>query len=203
MFKEYKSNCSDSEKVILSKFIEENRALLSNPLIESFLGNGEHLALLIQNLYNPNNQNEQALNEAFRDYYTGVKIINYISKTLYWEGINFDKQQRRKNIRYPLILDGTITDEGPINLESDKKSVEHQVIENEKSPIIERLENLTLKKAFLSLTKRQKEVLQSVYGDNQSLTETASCLNITQQGASKIHKLAIERLRKEFKRIEG
>lgn len=166
MFKEYKSNCSDSEKVILSKFIEENRALLSNPLIESFLGNGEHLALLIQNLYNPNNQNEQALNEAFRDYYTGVKIINYISKTLYWEGINFDKQQRRKNIRYPLILDGTITDEGPINLESDKKSVEHQVIENEKSPIIERLENLTLKKAFLSLTKRQKEVLQSVYGDN-------------------------------------
>lgn len=187
------------EQPDIYKFSKKHSNSLNNPLIQSFLKDVGHFTLLVKSLYNPTRENKESLDQAFQEYYTGVKVINYLSKTLYWEAINFDKQMRAKNLRFPLVLDGTSNEEVSLPLiEMKEKSVENLVIENQSLPLIDRLENPKLSRNFVKLTDRQKEVLQHIYGSAKSITETASELNITQQGVSKIHKSAIKRLRKDM-----
>ncbi|QAS54847.1 sigma-70 family RNA polymerase sigma factor [Halobacillus litoralis] len=199
MFKEYNNYFSIEDQRLLLQFIKGHQELLENPLVISFLEKRENLTLLVQHLRSPSKQNKQALDEAFREYYTGVKILNYLSKTLYWEAVNFDKKKRKENIRFPLVVDGAASEEDSgyeESLVSEEESVENQIIESSRSFLIDRIGDIRLKTAFSSLTQRQKQLLEGVYGDNLTITETADKLGITQQGASKIHKLAIERLKK-------
>ncbi|GAA0439501.1 MULTISPECIES: sigma-70 family RNA polymerase sigma factor [Virgibacillus] len=177
---------------------------LQNPLIQSFLDNNDHLSILNQYISNPTQENKDSLDRAFQEFYTKVKMINYFSKTLYWEAINFDKKIRSSKSRFMPILDGTTSEDNIIpKHRSNEKNVEEQVIESYDLPLVERIENPSLRKGIEKLTNRQKEVLQHIYGYKNSTNETASELKITQQGVSKIHKSAIARLRKEMFKEKG
>ncbi|SDC60647.1 RNA polymerase sigma factor, sigma-70 family [Pelagirhabdus alkalitolerans] len=187
-----------SEKQSLEKFSEENPKFYRSKLVRSFLKQYEHQAMFIDALCYPSEENRQKLDEAFRDFYTGVKIVSYLSKTIYWESVNFDKKQRYRNKISPLVLnDSSNLNEVNVleKIKSTDKSIEEKIIEEKTLAIEEKIEDPKLKIAFLSLTMRQKEVLQSIYGNGENITDTAYQLDISQQAVSKIHKSALKRLK--------
>ncbi|WP_160890324.1 sigma-70 family RNA polymerase sigma factor [Halobacillus litoralis] len=201
MFKEYTDKLSKFEKLLFLQFQKDHEKLIKNPLVKKFLEQEEHFNLLIQNLKDPSDENRNMLDSSFREYYTGVKVINYLSKTIHWGAVNFDKKQRREKNRFPLVMDGTVDDDESSLVEgipSSEPLVDIQVIENVHNSLENKIENERLKIAFSKLTERQKKVLEFVYGNNLTLTKTAHELGITQQGASKIQKKALERLRREM-----
>ncbi|WP_147802595.1 sigma-70 family RNA polymerase sigma factor [Alkalicoccus halolimnae] len=186
-----KKHLSLHEKKQLEAFEQAHPLLFQNPLIRSFFKNKEHVYLLIQYVTHSTEQSMQALDEAFRDYYTGVKLVHYLSQTLHWKAVHYDKRLRKEAERFPLT-----EEEALMTREQPYTKAELPWLEELKTPLTEKLGDEQILRAFSQLTQRQKQVLQLVYGEGHTLTETGCLLGITQQGASKIHYAALCRLRK-------
>lgn len=63
---------------------------------------------------------------------------------------------------------------------------------------MENIENDRLQKALKILTSKQRVVIRLMYFDNLSQTETASKIGSTPQNVNKIHKNAINQIRKHY-----
>ncbi|MBM7095739.1 sigma-70 family RNA polymerase sigma factor [Bacillus sp. H-16] len=193
-----------TEQHLIDHFRKRHPEISGNPLFHSFLLDHKHRTLLTDALQHPTDKNKAALDQAFRDYYTGVRILNYLSQTLYWEAVNYDKKRRERSSTFPLVLDHPAKDEDTVvieNIESGDR-VEEEVIESSHLALHERIENPNLKKGIQKLTRRQQEVLQFIYGEEKTLTETALKLGISQQAVSKIHRAAIKNLKCNFSEKE-
>lgn len=176
----------------LKKFQEKHRELFKNPLIRSFFKHSEHQHLLLNYLTQPGPASWKALDDAFRDYYTGVKIIHYLSQTLHWKAVQFDKQLRREAERFPLTAGGEDERGFPEDTETRK---EMKWLEEPHLPLAEKIGDPGLLECWRKLTLRQKQVLHYHYSEGLSLTDTGRVLQITQQGASKIHQTALRQLK--------
>ncbi|WP_183163872.1 sigma-70 family RNA polymerase sigma factor [Alteribacter keqinensis] len=192
----------NTEKHLINRFRERHPAISDNPLFNSFLNDHTHRSLLTDVLKHPTDNNKAAaLDRAFRDYFTGVRMINYLSQTLYWEAVSYDKKRRETSITFPLILDQPIKEEDSAvveTIEADER-VEDEVIEGEHLALHERIENPKLQKGLQKLTHRQQEVLQLIYGEEKTMTEAAHELGVSQQAVSKIHRSAIKKLKRSLK----
>ncbi|WP_419892800.1 sigma-70 family RNA polymerase sigma factor [Oceanobacillus kimchii] len=175
-----------------------NTKALNNTLVKSFLKEGENSKIFNQFMQNPTKDNQILLDKSFQEYYTKVKMVNYLSKTIYWKSVDYDKKIKfSKDRALPLIYENgnehsQLFEQQPID------SVENQVIESYNLPLAEKIENQILKEAFENLTDRQKEVIQNVYGYEKNINETAYEMCISQQAVSKIHKNAIANLREKL-----
>lgn len=171
----------------------------NNPLIRSFLDDYDHLCALQNYIISPTQKNKNALDKIFQEFYTRIMITNYLSKTLYWASVNFDKKVRSSKKRFlPIPYGAQVEDHNPSKYLSSENNVEAEVLDAYNLPLDKKIENSSLREGFNKLTKRQKEVLQHIYGYKKSTNETSLELKITQQGVSKHHKSAITRLRKEM-----
>lgn len=171
---------------------------LHEPLINNFLSENENLLILNQFLLNPTQNNKALLDRAFQEFYIKAKIVNYLSKTIYWKSVEYDKKMRHAASMSIPLLDEVKEDKPGYQFQSSD-NVEKQVIESDNLPLAEKIENPLLRKAFEKLTDRQKEVLQHVYGYGQNMNETAMKMKVSQQAVSKIHKSAITFLQKQCK----
>ncbi|WP_424475414.1 sigma-70 family RNA polymerase sigma factor [Oceanobacillus kimchii] len=175
-----------------------NTKALNNTLVKSFFKEGENTKIFNQFMQNPTKDNQILLDKSFQEYYTKVKMVNYLSKTIYWKSVDYDKKIKFSKDRALPLIDENGNEHSQLFEQQPIDSVENQVIESYNLPLAEKIENQILKEAFENLTDRQKEVIQNVYGYEKNINETAYEMCISQQAVSKIHKNAIANLREKL-----
>jgi RNA polymerase sigma factor (sigma-70 family) len=175
--------------------------LRGNKAVESFMSQPEHQELLKEFLTSPSASAEDCLNEAFKAHYFGIRFTSYVSSSLYFHSVNFDKKIRLHRGRQLLTLDqplggdedGTFKDMIPDS--GEPVTLPEQSLEDA-------ISDDALLAAFRRLTDRQKEILDLAYVKEMSDTEIAKVLRVSQQAVSKSHKNALARLREELKKGE-
>ncbi|KQL50562.1 hypothetical protein AN964_23205 [Heyndrickxia shackletonii] len=163
-------------------FITTNKEILENPIIKGFFSMEEH-AHLLQNSEKEPDYNISLLNERFKNYYTNVKRINYMSKLIRGIAIDYDKKSRKYSNRFIL------TD----SFNNDEPSMEHtdlSLSDNLDSLIT----NRNLLKAIKSLTPKQINILEMYFIHSKNNLEIAEYYNTTPQNVSQIRKKTIKKL---------
>ncbi|MEK5329949.1 sigma factor-like helix-turn-helix DNA-binding protein [Lysinibacillus sp. FSL W8-0992] len=182
----------------IEKFECENRQLLKNDLVISFLKIPTNKEKYMETISNPTPENMKELDILFKHFYFKIRFISHISSTLKFNSINFDKRLRLIQSRFSLTLDATInTSEGQgtfLDLVADEQAEDHfsGIILN--NDLHEYVINPILYDALNSLTKKQKEIISLAYAEGLSDTEIGRRLNKTQQAVSKTHKKALENM---------
>ncbi|WP_019241034.1 MULTISPECIES: sigma-70 family RNA polymerase sigma factor [Bacillus] len=179
------------------RYKEKRKKYLDNDIIHSFLKNPENDKLLMQYVEHPSTFNKNQLDKAFKCFYFNIRFVSFISSTLYFNAINFDKKNRKHNNSHSLILERSIDEEGNLFLKDtivDEKAQEkmdncfvHTIMDYIDEPLL--YEAITL------LTDKQKEIIHLYYVDCLNDTEISKILNTSQQNVSKIHQKALEKIR--------
>lgn len=187
----------------LEKFKKKNKLFLNNPLICNFLEHNHHFQLFINAISNPSVENKEKLDEAFKIYYFKVRFTSFVSSTLYFNAINFDKKQQKLYKRFPLTIDSS-------TLNDKKMTFKESLIDPNSEPTVEKIlkcndiskyiEDPILYEALMSLTEKQREIISLSYIDCLSDSEIARLLNKSQQSVSKIHKRSLEKIQEYLKR---
>ncbi|MGR3766209.1 sigma-70 family RNA polymerase sigma factor [Rossellomorea sp. NS-SX7] len=175
--------------------------LRGNKAVESFMARPEHQELLKEFLTSPSASAEDGLNEAFKAHYFGIRFTSYVSSSLYFHSVNFDKKIRLHRGRQLLTLDqplggdedGTFKD--MIADTEDPPSLPEQSLEDA-------ISNETLLHAYRKLTARQRRILDLAYVEELSDTGIAVMLRVSQQAVSKSHRKALASLKKELEKGE-
>lgn len=142
----------------------------------------------------------------FKKYYFHIRFTSFVSNTLYFNAINFDKRYRKMAKRHPLTVDQPLADE--------KNSSFKDLIKDEKSEInIESFINSAKVESYISdpilneaintLSGKQKQVIDLAYIYGLSDTVIAKKLDKSQQAISKIHKRALEKIYKYIVEKKG
>ncbi|MFJ2046037.1 MULTISPECIES: sigma-70 family RNA polymerase sigma factor [Paenibacillus] len=115
------------------------------------------------------------------------RFIGYISSMLHYNSIHFDKKIRKITERYALVLD---------DIDVKDEAMEESDTESISEPLEEQISDPSLYAAFLSLTTREREVVNLSICRLLRDTEIAHVLGVSQQSVSKTRKKALEKLRK-------
>jgi RNA polymerase sigma factor (sigma-70 family) len=167
--------------------------------VESFMTQPEHQELLKEFLTSPSPSAEDCLNEAFKAHYFGIRFTSYVSSSLYFHSVNFNKKIRLHRGRQLLTLDqplggdedGSFKDMIPDSGETftlPEQSLEDAISDD------------ALLAAFRRLTDRQREILDLAYMKGMNDTEIAASLGVSQQAVSKSHRNALARLREQLQK---
>ncbi|WP_054860778.1 sigma factor-like helix-turn-helix DNA-binding protein [Gracilibacillus sp. JCM 18860] len=185
---------NDSNKK-LQRFVEENKSLLEHKVVQNFLKNEAHQQLLIDAICNPTKENHELLDLSFKKHHFNARFTAYISTTLYFYALNYDKNLRKDNERYTLTLDQPIKNsEGGDTLKELLEDPTAQVsLENiiDSNCIEDYVECSVLSEAVTKLSKKQKEVIDLYYVGGFSEKDIGVLLNKTQQVVSKLHRRAL------------
>lgn len=182
----------------LKKFYSENKELLQNKIIASFLHLKENEKLLENVLMNASEENLKKLDDSFKNYYSKIRILRYISNLIYFYTIDFDKKNNKRNQRFNLTLDAdedmtTLNNQTPTSNSSEEDYLEKIITFNEL------IEDKQLYLSYQRLTEKQQRVLELIYIMGFTNKEIALLYGETPQNISKIHKRALEKIKKHYK----
>lgn len=182
----------------LNRFVEENRYFLEHRVVKSFLSNEENKRLFFEVICYPTSVNKKKLDEEFKRFYFNIRFTAFLSSTLYFNAINYDKRHRKLSNRYQLTLDQSIGDEEEERTFKDliEDSNSNLTIDDilDSTDIKDYVTEPSLVQAINKLTPKQKEVIDLAYVKGLSDTEIAKRLGKSQQGISKLHKKALKRI---------
>ena len=190
--KEWRSSQSEA----YTTFLEENKSLLSNPIVRSFLQKKVNVHLLKKAIECPTKENKEKVDKAFKKDFFTIRFISYITSSMEYSTINFNKNVTTYQKRFPLIL--TEKEEGgerdmPLN---DREAEMEWIVEKEdlRSGMEEYISDETIYSAILGLTLSQRTILTYAYLYKLSDTEIARILSTSQQYVSKTRKTALKRI---------
>ena len=170
---------------VTDKMVEE---LKENLLFQSFIQEEAHWTSFVN--ASRDHESLNRLNSLFRQYYTEIRFIAYVTKLIRYTAINFDRKRRLGHLRFPLTLDQPIGASGTAwvdlieNPETNEETNSFEEIFLEKSLFL----------AYSRLTGKQKEALDLFYRFEYSDTEIARESGISQQAISRRRKRALEKL---------
>lgn len=177
--------------------------LTKNPILKSFLEIGSNLKIFSEYLENPQPESKAYLESAFKDFYSEIRIINYISKIIYYSSIDFDKKHRAIQKKFQLVLDQPIFDheKGQTTIKDTLLSEPQFETLNEQQNLEDSITDFSMYQAFSVLTSREKMILTLCFIHCFTDTEIAKKIKVTQQAVSKTKKNALKKLK--LKLIEG
>ncbi|TYR78891.1 sigma-70 family RNA polymerase sigma factor [Priestia megaterium] len=186
-----------SEGRCVENFVKENEEFLNNVIVKSFLEKEEHKLLLLDVICNHNQANREKLDLEFKKFYFNIRFISFVSNTLYFNAVNYDKKYRKISKRHPLTVDKPLGDE-------EDSSFKDLIIDTNADIRVEELlnsldiedyvANPTLYAAIKELSPKQKQVLNLVYVNGLTDTEVSKRLGKSQQAISKLHKKALGKI---------
>ncbi|MBB6450267.1 RNA polymerase sigma factor (sigma-70 family) [Geomicrobium halophilum] len=195
MIEQLKDECS-----CMQAFLDDHPQILEHRIFQGFLKDPHYYRIFVHAICSPSLQTIEDLNEAFKSHYANVQFTQYLSKTLHWTSINYDR--KRRNLDQKQILldkpweDGTtgnpLLDEFSLSRNDEKVNLEFVAETNDLSSWSS---DITLTKALLRLTSRQRTIIIEHYGNGRKNSEIARLLNISQQAVSRTHLHALKRLR--------
>lgn len=190
----------------LAEFENNNKEFLTNPLIRNFLKNKQNYQLFLSTLCNPTSENMEKLDRKFKLFYFDIRFISFISSSLYFNAINFDKTQRKYSSKNLLTIDSTMQHEEEVTFKDMIEDPESEITIDKltiSDELVDYIINPILYKAVQSLSVKQKEVLNLVYLKGLTDTEIAKLLNKSQQSVSKIHMQALRKIQDHIKESGG
>ena len=187
----------------MSEFYRHYPHLKQHKAVDSFISQPKHQILLKDFIRHPSSRKEDRLNEAFKAHYFDIRFTSYVSSSLYYHSVNFDKRTRKYNERHPLTLDnqGDEGDGSLIDLVPDP-SPDIAPFTNY-STLAECLESEELLRAFKTLTDKQQNILDLAYLQELTDTEIAKILGVSQQAVSKTHRKALRTLKFNLEKGES
>jgi RNA polymerase sigma factor (sigma-70 family) len=195
----FDSNTDFCEK--LKTFEKRYPGILKNPVMKSFLCNKKNRNLLKKALCSPSEESVNELNQAFKKHYFNLRFTTFISNTIHFNSINYDKKERKHRAIYQLSLDTPVFEErsvSVIDVLPDEKNTFFKILEEKSQKIEDIITDEKLYEAVLTLTSNQRLILKLAYIDGLRDTEIARILNKTQQAVSKSHRKALEKLREKL-----
>ncbi|BCB06002.1 sigma-70 family RNA polymerase sigma factor [Bacillus sp. KH172YL63] len=180
---------------LISKFYRHYPHLKQNKAVDSFISQPNNQEMIEDFLEQPSAHKEDRLNEAFKAHYFDIRFTSYVSSSLYFHSVNFDKSARKYSERHPLTLDNKENQEGGAFVDLIPDPAADIAPFTNFSTLTECLENEGLLKAFESLTDRQKHILDLAYVQEFSDTDIAKVLGVSQQAVSKVHRKALRTLK--------
>ncbi|RAP26429.1 hypothetical protein C2W64_01973 [Brevibacillus laterosporus] len=191
---------SDLEKSVML-FIKLHPGLLSNPILKNFLKEEENLLLFSKVINSPTQENREELDRSFKSFYGKIRLLNFISKLLYYNAIDYDKKVRQRNQRYLLTLDKPIESTSRDDIvtivdfiPSDQPTLD-EVIIHKNNVLDEMIDDRQLSKAIKILTAKEKLMIELAYIHNMSDREIAKKLCVSHQAIGKTRKRAINKIR--------
>lgn len=169
--------------------------LRTDHVLTTFLNHKEYARLLNRVTKDPCEQNINALDRAFREFYTEIRFVKYVSLVLYYESIHFGLKQKKRQNRMLLILDQPVADKHKETILEQLATNEFETEETEES-LEEQISSKELYQALLTLTPKQKKVLQLTYVNQLFDKDIASRLGISQQAVSLTRRTALRKLKK-------
>ncbi len=148
------------------------KEIVDHPLIQQFLSNPKNQQLLRQVMEEPNEENAKKLDSEFKQFYQKIRIIKYISTMIRIFSVDFDKRVKKKQQRFPLILDHPDTQEVKDPVQTDT----YEAVLFNQQDLGEHLQDQRLYKAYQQLTDKQKMVLTHIYVEGQTMKEIADRL---------------------------
>ncbi|WP_405099899.1 sigma-70 family RNA polymerase sigma factor [Oceanobacillus sp. FSL H7-0719] len=201
------SDKEQEEYECAKQFVAENELLFRNHLMRTFLLKRENRYLLDQSIRCSTSETKQALDQAFREHVAELRLISQLSNELRRHAIRYDQKFNLYRKKQLLILDQPIHKDGGTSIldvitNEHTSSVDEAALKN--SQCLEyHIENPTLYQAILSLTPRQKYILNASYLFNMTDTEIAAKEGVSQQTISKTRNKALRKLRKQLLTEEG
>jgi RNA polymerase sigma factor (sigma-70 family) len=183
------------------------RQLYKQELLKKFLAIREHQEVWHKFTRDPSPQYEQLLNKAFRKFIFQVRFLKYISTSIRYAAIDFDKRLNIIRNREQLILDQPLEDEERNLLNERWLKTNDQIVEESFFAIsmnfVEAIEDPLIYRALRSLTDRQKLIVTLSFVLKYQDKEIADLLGVSQQSVSKTKKVAIEKIRKYLLEMNG
>lgn len=183
------------------------RQLYKQELLKKFLAIREHQEVWHKFTRDPSPQYEQLLNKAFRKFIFQVRFLKYISTSIRYAAIDFDKRLNRIRNREQLILDQPLEDEERNLLNERWLKTNDQIVEESFFAIsmnfVESIEDPLIYRALRSLTDRQKLIVTLSFVLKYQDKEIADLLGVSQQSVSKTKKVAIVKIRKYLLEMNG
>ncbi|HHW39331.1 MAG TPA: sigma-70 family RNA polymerase sigma factor [Bacillales bacterium] len=178
------------------KFTEENQEFLNNPLIKNFLSIDENFHLFKQSICHPTIENQKLLDKKFNAFYFYIRFTTYLSSTIYYHALNFDKKSRQTNYRFPVILDQPV---GSDSETSHKELVRyHENFDIESANILDYIIDTNLYRALQNITTNQRQILYLVYIKGFTDTEVSILLKKSQQTVTKSRNNALQKIRRQM-----
>lgn len=102
----------DYEKhIAYNKFVRENKIILRNPVVQSFLKHEKNYRIFLNAITYPTKINEHKLDVAFRNYYYETRLIKYLSTLIHFYTIQSVIKYRKHFIKHLYILNKTTDEE--------------------------------------------------------------------------------------------
>ncbi|MGY4688312.1 sigma-70 family RNA polymerase sigma factor [Salibacterium sp. K-3] len=184
----------------LDQFIMDHPSVWKHSVMQQFLSDTRRRELLIEAICTPTTENQAFLNEAFTSFYTEIRFVSYILKTLHWRSVRYDQQRQQRSVRQPLILDQPVSQGSLETIKETIVSADVLPALDEASGLQEAVGHPLLHKGLNQLTTRQQAVLQKKYKEEKTDKAIAAEWNISQQAVSKTRQAALEKLRIFMKR---
>lgn len=182
---------------LYEEYFKKHEEQFKNPLFKSFFDIAQNMELLKKIIRDPNEKNKRKLDELFKAHYFKIRFTSYLSKTIYFNAVNYDKKTKLFSERNQLTLDKPVTQgDGTtmIDIITDHEKMSQDFCI--KSPNIEdHITDLMLYRGVEKLTDNQRELLSLLYVYGLTNTEIASILNKTPQAVSRSHKRALKKLK--------
>ena len=184
-------------------FYEVFPDLKGNRAVESFIQKSEHRQLIESYLTQPDAYRREQLDQAFKAHYFDMRFTSYLSTSLYFQSINYDKRTRRFEDRNVLTLDQSIGDREGTTYK-DQLVDQHEISNEEGGQGLEAyIQDGQLLEAYRALTTKQQQIMDLAYVHQWSDTEIAKKMGVSQQAVSKNHRKALEKLKHILVKREG
>lgn len=171
---------------------------MNEPIVKQFLQEKNNYSLLISSIDKPTKENKNRLDTAFKNHYKKVKIVNYLSKLIYFFAIDFDKKisnHRKKNV-LNMDSDTSFTDRNKLIKESTSNIMSYKLEINEKnSKIVDIISDEEIITNIKNLSDKQIRILELKYINNFSNKEISKFLNESEQTISYNLRKALNKLR--------
>lgn len=169
-----------------------------NPVVKSFLEQKHHRKLFEQAINEPSEENRERLDQEFKQFYTEVRLIKYLSVMLHNTATHFDKKNRLQHKRFPLTLDKPLKkEENHTLLDSiaSEQIYKKFLTFNKYTSLEDYVDDPSLYAALECLTLKEKEVLKFVFVFDMKVTDIAKKMKVSHQTISKTKHKALTKLR--------
>jgi RNA polymerase sigma factor (sigma-70 family) len=194
------SNGLEDCKISLENFKAANAQLYNSKVFKSYILDKENNTTFEQAICNPSKTSMLRLEESFKEHYFNIRFTSYLSTSIHFNAVNFDKKDRKEKTRNQLILNNAFSDDPNSSLlemipEQSRSNCPEEAFEDQLPNIEDVIERQDLFDAVKQLTSNQKEILKLAYIDGLKDIEIAHALNKSQQAVSKSHQKALSILR--------
>lgn len=190
---------TNEEKMAVYTYLERNKDILKNPVIQGFFENQENVVMLASHIINPTTEVSISLEEAFKHYFFKVRFTKYLCSLIRFCDIDYHRKRTRDDQRNPLIFDSPL-DEGDATVGEFLYSISTAIEEEEPTTadpnaFQQSLNNELLFFAFNRLTDKQKLIITLAYSTCIFDKEIAGLLHISQQAITKSRQTALRKMK--------